>query len=417
MTQANGVRHHAHNTNQSTPCLRTVRKRTILAVSLGTLAWWSGTFPTLLKLNTDYLSSVVVHDVQIAIPGDVLSSSVNANTKSKQCAPREGVIVSNTLGRLANNLFEVGFANRMAADLCWTVLYRPFWQGEIPNPRAAECFPRARLPMDHRLLTISQPLQDKLQLNATFWWDVTDRENEPYLRWLAKLEDEGLAMKVGVNEASFFTGDGPNMIVEQIRNETSLVRVLSLEAFFIHGDWMRDWKDKIREWFAMNELCCHAQPPEDAVVIHVRDFEPNDHTNQGFKPPVYWHILEHYNLTERPLWIVCQPSTVDSAFVKELIAASPSKNATIVTGSDQYDAFCTLTRAKTLLLTSASTFSQMAGFLTSPAAEVHYPLKHKDLPPVTLEVPGWKYHRVDANSLDRVIEFQVPTESITFQAA
>lgn len=46
------------------------------------------------------------------------------------CAPREGLIISNTLGCLTNNLFEVGFANRLATELCWN-------EGEIPNPRGS----------------------------------------------------------------------------------------------------------------------------------------------------------------------------------------------------------------------------------------------------------------------------------------
>jgi hypothetical protein len=325
--------------------------------------------------------------------------------------------VSNTLGRLANNLFEVAFANRLATELCWSMLYRPFWQGEVPSPRAAECFPHANLPTDHRVLNISQPLQEKIRLNATFWSSVGKvKGNRPYMGWLASLEEEGLGMKAA-NEPQFYIGNGPDMLVEQIRSETSQVIVLSLEAFFIHDDWMRGWKNEIREWFTMSEACCHKQPPDDAVVIHVRDFKPGDHTNQGFKPSIYTHIMEHYNLTERPLWIVCQPETADSVFVKEIVEASPSKNATIVTGSDQYDAFCTISRDKTLLLTSASTFSQMAAFLADPTAEVHYPLKTKVRPRTTLEVPGWKYHTVHAQLLDRIVEFEVPRKIIKFQPA
>ena len=180
---------------------------------------------------------------------------------------------------------------------------------------------------------------------------------------------------------------------------------------------MNQWSDKVREWFAMSESCCHNDPPENAVVIHVRDFRPKDETNMCIKPPVYTHIISHYNLSDRPLWIVCQPQTVESAFVKELAASFPNKNVTIVPGQDQYDAFCTLTRAKTLLLTSASSFSQMATFLADALADVHYPITRVRNPKVTLSVPGWKYHLVDRELLDKVVHFDVRRDGIRFKAA
>jgi hypothetical protein len=127
--------------------------------------------------------------------------------------------------------------------------------------------------------------------------------------------------------------------------------------------------------------------------------------------------MRHYNLTDHPIWIVCQPQTVDSAFVQELMASFPHKDVTIVPGHDQYDAFCTLTRAKTLLLTSASSFSQMAAFLADSDVDVHYPLRRVFNPKVTLSVPGWKYHLVDRQSLDKVVQFDVARDRIRFKAA
>lgn len=340
----------------------------------------------------------------------------SSHQSSSLCAPREGLVISNTMGRLANNMFEVGFANRLATDLCWKVLFRPHWQGEIPNPRAAECFPHSMLPKDHATLdNIPATLQEKLKLNSTFWDSVkTTKGNRQFMSWFADRQNEGIAQKVG-NDGSLFVGDAPHRLVLQIRNETSQTSLLSLEAFFIHGDWMNEWSAKVREWFRINEACCHHRPPEDAVVIHVRDFAPRDQTNMGIKPAVYTHIMNQYNLTDRPLWIVCQSQTIESSFVKQLTAAFPNKNVTIVPGQDQYDAFCTLTRAKTLLLTSASSFSQMAAFLSD--AQVHYPLKTQYGPKVTLSVPEWKYHLVDHKTLDMVNQFEVNRDNIRFKAA
>lgn len=364
------------------------------------------------------LNNIITEQAKITEFRSPQYSDINDSPRLPSCAPREGLIIVNTLGRLANNLFEVGFANRMATELCWKVLYRPCWQGEIPNPRAAECFPHAMLPKVHTLLdNVPFELQEKLRLNSTFWENVSVKGaqgNHQYQSWLDQRLIEGIGVEMG-NNGSLFVGDSPHRLVQRIRNEASRTSLLSLKAFFIHGDWMSEFSDNVREWFTMSDSCCHHEPPENAVVIHVRDFEPSDHTNMGIKPSAYIHIMNHYNLTHKPLWIVCQPQTVESAFVKALVAAFPNSNLTIVTGQDQYDAFCTLTRAKTLLLTSASSFSQMGAFLSD--AQVHYPLTTLHSPRVTLSVLGWKYHLVDQQTLDKVIQFDVGRDQIEFQPA
>ena len=368
-------------------------------VLLNTLLWRTLTAPA------DFQSPLL----EIGSP-----SIGKVDSEPKQCAPRDGIIVLNTMGLLANNLFEVAFANRLAADLCWKVLYRPYWNTELPSARGTECFPNAMLPDDHRTLDISPLLQETLRMDSSRWERLSEssaKANDQYLGWINELEQEGLGMRLKNTprrERFDFTGGGPDRLVDQIRNETSQISLVGLEMFFIHYDWMAPWVGRIREWFAMNESCCHHHPPDDAVVIHVRDFTMKDdpHVYTGIKPAVYTHILSHYNLTERPLWIVCQPKTANSTFVQELVAATPTKSATIVTGQDQYDAFCTVTRGKTLILSSASTFSQMAAFLAGPTAQVHYPLTELDAPKVTISVPEWQYHLV-GDSLDSVIEYNV----------
>jgi hypothetical protein len=59
----------------------------------------------------------------------------------------------------------------------------------------------------------------------------------------------------------------------------------------------------------------------------------------------------------------------------------------------------------------------MAAYLADPTAEVHYPLKTPRWPKTTLEVPEWKYHRVDAQLLDSIVEFDVPRERILSNAS
>ena len=126
-------------------------------------------------------------------------------------------------------------------------------------------------------------------------------------------------------------------------------------------------------------------------------------------------IMEHYDLTNRPLWIVCQPTSVESEYVKSIISMSKVKPR-ILTGEDQYDALCILSRAKTLLLSSASTFSQMGALLAGPAADVHYPMRVLEQPRTTISMPHFKYHLVDAQNRNttKVSRFDVPHEEIEF---
>ena len=58
-----------------------------------------------------------------------------------------GLIVSNLLGRLANNLFEISFANILATELCYPIIYRKQWQGVLTpqSQKHAQCFPNIHL--------------------------------------------------------------------------------------------------------------------------------------------------------------------------------------------------------------------------------------------------------------------------------
>ena len=206
-------------------------KRIVFVIALfGSLVWQFLTLPIVVRNNdklpqTSLETSVTAADVGLRhektgsnetslILDDTMFSldriiDKKAGTREPpRCAPREGLIISNTMGRLANNLFEVGFANRLAKELCWSLLFRPHWQGEIPNPRATECFPHAMLPNDHASLTVPLEVQKKLQINSTFWKRVSKTKgNRQFQSWFAEREQEGVAVRV-VNDASLFTGDG-----------------------------------------------------------------------------------------------------------------------------------------------------------------------------------------------------------------
>jgi hypothetical protein len=157
-------------------------------------------------------------------------------------------------------------------------------------------------------------------------------------------------------------------------------------------------------------LCCLQQPPEDAIVIHIGDFFVED--DKVLTSGVYMHIIEKYNLTNRPVWIVCQPRTVDSTLVKNLTALIPT--LAVHTGVDEYHAFCILRRAKILIASMSITFSQMVGLLADPDAVLHYPTHTLNKPMVTLKVPTWKYHLGD-ESMDKIKKFDIDQQDLTLK--
>lgn len=343
------------------------------------------------------------------------------STTTTSCAPREGLIIVNVLGLLANNLFEVAFANRLSEQLCWPVVYRPFWNAELPSKRGYECFTQADLPQNHKQLppTISTRLQQDIQLDASTWerWAVkpgenAETQNKEYRKWAERMAYHNHSVAQLAHLEFDFTGDGVDKLVEDIRSPTSHIQVVSTEAFFIHYDWMKEWMPRIREWLSISPSCCKHDPPDNAVVMHVRDFDIVDGGYNGLKPSVYVEILYNYHYMNRPLWIVCQPKSAGSPFVQEIVDSMKGK-VTIVTGIDQYDAFCTLTRAKTLILSYVSSYSQMAALLNKHGdeVEVHYPLATLDKPEVTLAVPGWKYHLVK-ESLDGIKQWNMEYDKI-----
>ena len=303
----------------------------------------------------------------------------------------------------------------------------------MPNcpARGDTNFPHAHLPQNHTLLpnTLSLELQNAIQLNASTWsrWALSPDQvaenpdiQQEYEDWVERMAFHHHSV-AQLNHLEFdFRGNGVDALVHNVRSSHSHIQVVSMGAFFIHYDWMKDWMSPIREWLTIAPSCCqHSIKPsddenDDPVVVHVREFDENDSGYSGLNASVYVRIMEMYQLTQRPLWIVCQPKSAGSAFVQELIRATWAQRATIVTGVDQYDAFCTLTRAKTLILSYKSSFSQMAALLAAgmnDAVEVHYPLTTLQEPDVTLAVPEWTYHFVN-RSLDGIEEWNVGYDRI-----
>ncbi|KAG7344756.1 hypothetical protein IV203_032287 [Nitzschia inconspicua] len=365
------------------------------------------------------------------------------------CPPNSGgLIVLNILGLLGNNFFEIGFANILARELCWDVVYRPMWnQYFFKNTKATQCFPNALLPTPtepKEEWKTSLRIQDSSSSSSSsFWKQLTYTETEDYneqiLEWVGNLTNSNNTATDTSNVLRFehlyvdLPGDQMRQLIHQVgypqennnrvrgasaTTETTTFagtsiplttnpkRLLFLEAFFIQYDWVAPYLDDMRYWFAFNPSCCRTPPPPDkTVVIHVRNHE------QGFgnyQLNVYKDILKQYGYDQTyNLWIICQPEYKEDQLMKDFLAEYGNDRVRIETGVDEVDAVCIMKHAPVLIVSSGSTFSMMAALLAEPSLGqvVHYPVERLEYPEVTIKVPTWKYHLVDHPSNAKVLEF------------
>mmetsp|Transcript_1449 Transcript_1449/g.2189 ORF Transcript_1449/g.2189 Transcript_1449/m.2189 type:complete len:258 (-) Transcript_1449:653-1426(-) len=183
----------------------------------------------------------------------------NLTKKSRsKCARNKGVIVLDLLGLLGNSIFEVGFANRMSKELCWDVIYRNAWISPFLKERSRTCFPKSLL-----------PYQEEPAFNLV--GEPNTKEDEELWDLLQKKRTSLDCFHRKCN----FTEVGLNEMIKNVSSKSSKIRFIHLKAFFIHGEWIRDmkWQKNIKNEFEMNPACCSVSPPENAVVIHIRDFE------------------------------------------------------------------------------------------------------------------------------------------------
>mmetsp|Transcript_11401 Transcript_11401/g.21772 ORF Transcript_11401/g.21772 Transcript_11401/m.21772 type:complete len:469 (+) Transcript_11401:94-1500(+) len=359
-----------------------------------------------------------------AHPDESLKPSLALRGPLSACesgAAHQGIIVVSLLGRMGNNLFQVAVANRLAEQLCWSVVYRPSWQGPLAyDTRMRDCFPGAfthatvekydQLPVDvQSALNVSAPHWEFLQKKQsskqfdTLWNRV--RESQPD-GWWYDMDDKTAS---NVHQGHFLDN-----LVASIQNETLPTRVIHLRGFFIHSEYVEDWLPRIKVWSSVKSTCCQTKPSEgsETIILHWRDFSDADgkhlvNSNTDWVN-VYTDILRHHGwYQQRPLWILTQPSSVDTPDVRRLVNLT---NATVHTGVDVPDAMCLLQQATTVLMSYSSTFSQAPVLLgDSTGKEVHYPLIKLNKPAVTVPVSFWHYHLANKTGVER---FDVSFENI-----
>ncbi|CAB9509713.1 expressed unknown protein [Seminavis robusta] len=388
-----------------------------------------------------YLAVLLQQQELISPPADLMLSvnqwvdcmgangSHQGNTVQPKTKEVEGVVVLDMLGFLGNNIFEIGFANRVAMELNWKIAYRSGWRSPFfVDPKAEECYPHAFLTNsnstdiyeNHPVFQgtgIGMDPSSNVQLEA--WLDKF--KNQTQTDSMPSLQQPAVVQSCRHRSCNF--AHVPTY-VEPLKNST--IKVLFLHAFFIHGGWLEEekWRHKMSHWFAPMAKCCPSpMPPENAIVIHIRDFESDPdkkiaHKLRSVQPSVYLEIMKSYNLLDpdRPVWVVCQPSSVDSKMVqglKELLQPPFIKEFRIMTGVDAYDAFCILQRAKTLLMSYGSTFSQAAALSSmypDPAVHVPFVPMTGGVSDATAYIPTWKYHYVEETNKDSIKEYEAPKE-------
>lgn len=364
------------------------------------------------------------------------SSSISSASKNnnKKCNlpgnKKKGIIISNLLGRIGNNILEIGFANLLAKELCWPVVYRVMWTPTFPSKRSKQCFPNALMAMSDDDSTVVNSVKESLSINETLWetaitFDVWNGDAGPpkqvYNEWLATLLEHGKAWRCEHLQCDYSTGDA--FLQDTVASlQTGARQIVSLSAFFVHYEWMRHHMDDMRHWFQINPACCPTHPPADAIVIHYRNFKEGDHgiKNVPWNVSVYESIIDRYDYQGRPVWVVCEPRTADAPSAL-LDALKEKLNAQIYTGVDEFDAHCILQQARVLILSTSSTFSQTAALLSHHGdTNVHYPTYGFHHPKVTLKVPGWKYHLVDKpheSAKHKIIDFDMNHSKIVVRHA
>jgi hypothetical protein len=170
-------------------------------------------------------------------------------------ANREGLIIVNILGLLANDLFEAAFAARMSEQLGWRVVYRTMWNPAFPTVKTDLCFPNIarnniastdkysdKDPLWNFLLNYRgdresfelRQLYDALTYNdleqdsnlVTTQDDANDIEGA-WIDGLGKTAKRVVHLEYPLQDYHV------DMLVEDLRSPHSEVRVLQLEAFFI----------------------------------------------------------------------------------------------------------------------------------------------------------------------------------------
>lgn len=323
-------------------------------------------------------------------------------TEQKQCAPQKGLVVVNFLDYLGWNLLQIGFARRLGEELCWDVTYRTMWKTGFNSNEDETCFADALTqptnPGIQQELGIDDALWTALNFRAANDDENYESHNEKVKEWAIQMANEGKAWRC-ISPTCDFSEQHIQDIMQKIRTTPS-VRVVYLESFFSHYEWIEAagalWRNKLRKWLKIGASCCTQQPPEDAVVIHIQKENDDKLGNIDMPAVAYDSLLGKYGLKKKPLWIVCEDEDSKNLPVVESLKAK--YKGTVVVPKTASDTYCTLMRARNLVLTPNSMISIVAGGLNSQA-EIQMIVPKDGDSRYMLNMTGWKYHLFEGGKI------------------
>jgi hypothetical protein len=369
--------------------------------------------------------------------------------KQMGCTPHRGLIIVSLLDSLAYNLLQIAFARRMAKELCWEVAFRPLWNVGF-GPNEYKCFTNA-------ITKVTPSIQQDLNINDSIWEAIIyspknltmmdtdwDEKNSLIKLWSKELAENERIWPC-IHPKCIFSEQQVKLHIDNIRSEQSITRIAYLENYFVHYEWLDQWRPSARTWLSVSPTCCsHPPPPSDTIMIHIHHAKldtPTDHRTETFELTadayVSWllHLQqdqhdrnsnvnnnEHSNNNNNSsseavgpsIWIVCQSGCGSRPEVQALM--QKPWNAKVVNPRDPMDTVCTLSQASTLLVAPQSMLSSVAAtLLVLPDASVHYPTEGGTLDGhirFSLVMPEWRYHLV-ANSTFQ--KWDIPHSSLAFQ--
>lgn len=375
-------------------------------------------FVTLIRLwmftSTNTHKSTAI--IENANTNALSSSTLNYKTDDS-CAPRKGVVIVGLLEELEFDLLQIGFARRMAEELCWDLLVRPHWKVGF-GPAERECFPRA--------IPASSLVPSDVGINDTVWKaiqyqpldlkrpDTEWEESNVLVNSWAKELAKNNSMSWTCIENCDFREDFVLHVLESTRSTKSNRRVIYLENFFMHYEWLLDWKQNMADFLEVKPSCCSASPPPEAVVIHLLNMPQPDPRFENFQieGQEYERLLKKYELRGNPIWIVCDVGCQDTSVAVGLQKAMSGLNVKFVHPTNPTDAIGILSSAKILVVTPNSLLSSVAAVLTKGAV-VHYPTTRTVLTKsqFALAMPEWKYHTVVDG---KFVSWDVPHRTFNF---
>ena len=329
-----------------------------------------------------------------------LRTSTFGSKTGGSCASRKGIVIVGLLDELEFNLLEIAFARRLAEELCWDLVVRPHWNVGF-GPAERECFPMA--------VPVSQIVPSDVGINDTIWaaiqyqppnlrlMDTTwDENNVLVSTWAKELENVNKESWTCIAGCAFSEIDVQHVLAST-RSTTSNRRVIYLENFFTHHEWLLDWRLNVASFLEINPSCLSASPPPEAVVIHILSTQEPDTRFETFQieGQEYERLLQKYELRGNPVWVVCDVGCQDTPVAVALRTSMPGLNVKFVHPTNPTDAIGILSKAKILVVTPNSLLSTVAAVLTNGAV-VHYPTSRtaNSMYEFSLAMPEWKYHTV-----------------------